>query len=771
MGIPVIGRSFPRIDGEEKVTGRAQFGADVELRGLLHGRVLLSPHAHARIRRLSKDPALAVPGVVAVVTAEDLPHGDAVPSERGRALLARGEVRFAGEPVAVVVAESEAAAQDGLERLAERCEYEALPALIDPETAADPGAPLVQPGLAGRSAEGALHAALATAEEPQEGGASNVVSRVRFSRGDVDRGLRDAEVVVSRRYRTSIVHQAYIEPHVATAEYDPARRRLTVWTPTQGLFYTREHVAAALGLPESSVRVVPMTVGGGFGGKVLLLEPLAGALAMRLRRPVRLTLTRADEFRTGTPAPQSVFDVSVGARRDGTLLALRARFLFDAGALPGAPVSIAALMLGGYYRIPHLDVRGREVLTHKLPNGAYRAPGAPQATFAIESAVDQLARTLGLDPLEFRLRNVARDGDPMPNGEAWPRIGLREALLALQDDPITRGPRGPQSARGASPRAGAAGCLYGVGVAVGGWLGGIEPASACVRLNTDGTVQVLVGSVDISGTATALTQIAAEAMGMPLDRVRIVSADSDSAPASGMSGGSKITYTVGAAVQHAAEDARRQILALAAARLEAAHADLEILDGKVQVKGAPARAVAIADLARLTSGFGAGRPPVFGVASEAITQRAPAFGAHAARVSVDPESGRTAVLEYAVAQDVGRAINPAAVRAQIHGGVAQGIGWALLERMDFDEAGSLATGSFLDYAVPRATHVPSMRVMLVEVPSERGPYGAKGVGEPPVVPVAAAIANGVASATGARVTELPMTPESLVRAIEDRHRG
>ncbi len=258
---------------------------------------------------------------------------------------------------------------------------------------------------------------------------------------------------------------------------------------------------------------------------------------------------------------------------------------------------------------------------------------------------------------------------------------------------------------------------------------------------------------------------------MPLDRIRVVSADSDSAPAAGMSGGSKITYTVGAALKQAAEDARRQLILLAASRLEAAPADLEIVDGKAQVRGAPARAVAVAELARLTSGFGAANPPIFGVASEAITQRAPAFGAHAARVQVDPESGRTRVLEYAVAQDVGRAINPAAVRAQIHGGVAQGIGWALLERMDFDESGGLGTGSFLDYAIPKAGDVPPIRVTLVEVPSERGPYGAKGVGEPPVVPVAAAVANGIAAATGARLTGLPMTPESVVRALAESGRG
>lgn len=756
MPFSVVGRSIPRIDGEEKVTGRTQFPADYDVRGLLHARLLLSPHAHARIRRVPKDAALAAPGVVAVLTADDLPFGEATPNARGRCLLARGEVRFAGEPVAVVVGESEAAAGDGLERLVAAAEFDVLPALVDPVAAADPAAPLVQPGLAGKSAEGGLHAAVKAADDAPEGSASNVSTRVRFSRGDIETGFRDADLVISRTYRTSIVHQAYIEPHATVADYDPGARRLTVWTGTQGQFYVRENVAAVLRLPESSVRIVPLAVGGGFGSKILLLEPLVGAIAMVLRRPVRLVLTRSDEFRTGTPAPQSVVDVRLGARRDGTLIALQARLLFDAGALPGAPVSIAALLLGGYYRIPHLDIRGQEVLTHKAPVGAYRAPGAPQATFALESAVADVARTLGHDPIEFRLRNASQEGDPMPNGEAWPRIGLREVLQAVQEDPLWR------------RRTGDGG---GVGVAIGGWPGGLEPASACVRLNTDGTVHVIVGSVDISGTATALAQIAAETLSLPIERLRLIGADSDSAPAAGMSGGSKITYTVGSAVARAADDARRQILRLAARRLEAAEGDLELIDGMVRVRGVPARTVALADLAKLTSGFGASHPPIFGTASEAIIQRAPAFGAHLARVQVDTETGRVGIKEYAVAQDVGRAINPAAVYGQIHGGVVQGIGWALLEQMVYDEHGSLTTGAFVEYALPRAAEVPPIRITLVEVPVPHGPYGAKGVGEPPVVPVAAAIANAIADGCGVRLTQLPIVPEAVVAALAESRRS
>jgi CO/xanthine dehydrogenase Mo-binding subunit len=755
MAFSVIGQSLPRIDGEEKVTGRAQFAADYDLRGLLHARLLLSPHAHAAIKRLPIAAARATPGVVAVFTADDLPFGEEAPNVRGRCLLARGEARFVGEPIAVVVAASEAAATDGLERLAWGAEFEPLPALVDPLAAADPASPLVQPGLAGKSGEASLHAALKVDEEAADQRPSNIASRVQFRRGDIERGLGEADLVIGRTFRTSVIHQAYIEPHATVADYEPTAHRLTIWTATQGLFYARENVAQVLGLPESSVRIVPMPVGGGFGAKILLLEPIAGALAMVLRRPVRLVLTRSDEFRTATPAPQSTLEVRLGAKRDGRLVAIQARLLFDAGALPGAPVNIAALMLGGNYQAPHLDIQGREVLTHKAPVGAYRAPGAPQAAFALESVIDDLARSFGQDPIEFRLRNASQAGDPMPNGEPWPRIGLRESLQAVQQNPVWRGRE--RDGRG-------------VGVAAGGWLGGIEPASACVRMNTDGTAQVIVGSVDISGTATALAQVAAEMLGVSVSRVRVIGADSDSAPAAGMSGGSKITYTMGSAVLKAAEDARRQVLALAASRLEAAEADLEIDDGVVQVRGVPSRTIAVADLVKLTSGFGAGHPPIFGVASEAIVQRAPAFGAHVARVRVDGDSGRVRVVDYVVAQDVGRAINPAAVRGQIHGGVAQGIGWALLERMIYDENGSLATGTFLDYALPRASDVPSIQVALVEVPAERGPFGAKGVGEPPIVPVAAAIANAIADASGARVETLPIVPEAVVSALAQTRR-
>jgi CO/xanthine dehydrogenase Mo-binding subunit len=502
-----------------------------------------------------------------------------------------------------------------------------------------------------------------------------------------------------------------------------------------------------------------MPVGGGFGGKFVLIEPLLAVIAVAAKRPVRLVLTRMEEFLATNPSPQCIIEVKTGARRDGTLTALQARVVFDTGVYPGSPLQIACLLLGGYYRFPNLDIHGYEVLTNRFGPGAYRAPGAPQATFAIESQLDELARKLGLDPLELRLRNAVAEGDPQPDGTPWPRIGLRECLERLRAHPAWRD-------RGAPPRGGdAAGRREGVGIAVGGWPGGLEPAAAACRLDNDGRVTVVTGSVDLTGTNTTLALIAAEVLGLRPDQVRVVNGDSDAAPFAGVSGGSKITYTVGAAVRRAAEDARQQILRIAADVLESSVEDLEIVDGTVQVRGAPARALPLAEIGRLSTTFGARFAPVDGRGTSAITANAPGFAAQLARVAVDEETGEVAVRRYVAVQDVGRALNPAAVEGQLHGGVAQGIGWALYERMVFDEDGRLLTASFLDYAVPSATRVPPIETAFVEVPSADGPFGAKGVGEPPVVPGAAAVANAVRDAVGVRVTEIPITPERLLRAL------
>jgi len=751
----VIGQPLRRLDGGPKVSGLTRYAGDIRLPGMLHARLVLSPHAHARILRIDAKAAASLPGVVGIFSSRDLPIRDPDLSNRNHSPLAIDRVLFHGHPVVAVVAESEALAEDAAALV--EIEYEARPAVVHLMEAMRPDAPLVREAGEGRMDEElAMHGAEGGAQGVKESMAPNVASTVHFSRGDVARGLSEADVVIERRYHTSMVHQGYLEPQTAVASVD-ALGNVTVWASTQALFYARSEVAEALGLPEHRVRVVGMPLGGGFGGKFVLLEPLAAALAMAVRRPVSLVLTRMEDFLATNPAPQSLLELKTGAQPDGRLTALRAQVIFDAGAFAGAPVGIACLLLGGYYRFPHLEIRGYEVLTHKPGVGAYRAPGAVQATFAIESQMDEMARELGMDPLELRLLNAVQEGDPMPNGKPWPKIGLRTCLEELKKQREGRrrepgGERKPGSRRG-------------VGVAVGGWVGGVEPASAVCRMNRDGSLSVIVGSVDMSGTNTGLAQIAAEAFGMPVELVEVINADTDAAPYAGASGGSKITYTVGAAVQRAAADARQQLLAIAAHQLEAAADDLEIVNREVRVRGVPSRSIAVSELAALTMQFGGKYEPVFGRGSTATVARSPGFAVHLAEVEVEAETGRAAVVDHLVVQDVGRALNPPAIEGQIQGAVAQGVGWALLERMAYDDHGQLLSATLMDYALPQADQVPRVNTVLVEVPSDFGPFGAKGVGEPPVIGAAAAIANAIADATGHRFTELPITSEAIAQAL------
>jgi CO/xanthine dehydrogenase Mo-binding subunit len=744
----VIGKATRRIEGLEKITGAARYAEDIRLPGMLHARLLLSPYPKARILRLDRAAALRVPGVTAVVTSADLaPMGNSA-----RSMLASTFTRYTGEPVAVLLAESEEAATDGIEALRTGSEFEPLQAVLTIEEALREGAPLVRESTEFEEGDAQAHATV-TVEQKHTERPSNIANRVTFTRGNAEEGLRQADVVVRRSYTTARIHQGYIEPQSTVAAIDPVTRELTIYTSTQGIFYVRAETAKALDLSQQQVKVVPMTVGGGFGGKILVFQPLAGALAMMTKRPVRLILTRNEDFLTTEPGPATRIDLELGAMRDGSLVALRAAGQFDSGCSPGSPLSIAGLLLGGYYRIPNLAIEMIDVLTNKPAVGAYRAPGAPQATFAIESAMSELAAQLGQDPLAFRLRHASAAGDPMPHNRPWAKMGLREVLQALDAHPMRRRPKAPGE---------------GIGIAVGGWPGGLESATACIRANTDGTFQVLTGAVDITGTATTIGLIAAEVLGVPADKVGVVTPDTGQAPYAGMSGGSKITYTVGKAVHLAAEDARRQILNIAASHLEARIDDLEIADGAVRVKGSPGAKIAIAEIATMSMRFGAKYPPVFGQGSTAVTRQSPGFAGHMVRVRVDPETGVVTILEYVAAQDVGFAINPAAVEGQMLGGVVQGVGWGLFEQVAYDETGGLLTGTLTDYTIPKAPYAPRIQTILVELPSDDGPFGAKGVGEPPVIPAAAAIANAVADATGVRLTMLPMTPERVAQALGGR---
>lgn len=750
-----IGQSVRRLDGGEKVTGLTRFAGDVQLPHMVHARLVLSPHAHARIARIDGRQAAERPGVLGVFAAADLGLAKVDPTARSKSPLALDHALFVGHPVAAVVAETAAIAEDAAALV--EVDYEPLPAAVDAVTAMREDAPHVRAAAAaGGEAELAMHGAATGGERLREAVGPNVVSTQRFHRGDLARGFAEAAVVVERRFETPMVHQGYLEPRAVVADADQLGG-LTIWTATQALFFTRSEVCEALGLPEHRVRIVATPLGGGFGAKFVLLEPLAGALALRLHRPVSVVMTRTEEFLSTTPAPPAVIELKVGARRDGTLTALEGRAVFDAGAYAGAPLGIALLLMGSYYQVPNIELRGYEVLTHKPGNGAYRAPGAVQATFALESVMDELARATGLDPIDLRLRNASRSGDPMVTGQPWPKMGLVECLERLR---VERGRRAATPAGSANGR-----YRRGTAVAIGGWMGGIEPANAACRLDRDGTLSILVGTVDMSGTNTALAQIAAEAFGLPVEDIRVVNGDSDSAPYAGASGGSKITYTVGVAVERAAREARRQLLAIAADRLEAAVEDLEVVDRAVRVRGVPGRAVALAELAKASMQFGAKYEPVFGRGGSATVARSPAFAAHLSEVEVDTETGAIRVTRHLTVQDVGRAINPAAVEGQIQGGVVQGIGWALLERMPYDAEGQLLSATLMDYALPQSDQAPSVESVLLEVASEYGPFGAKGVGEPPVVGVPAAVANAVADATGRRFTSLPITAQVVVEAL------
>ena len=748
-----VGQRVRRVDAPPKLTGQERFTGDLRVPGMLIARPVTSPYAHARIRGIDATRALAVPGVARVLTADDLPLARDENGQPVKAPIASGETVHAGQFVALVLAESDAAAQDGV--AAVEVDYEELAVVSTLDAALDPASPHIrETRQQANEEEAAMHNADAAlkAEENDELQAPNVSNSVHFSRGDVAAGFAAADAVIELTIESQMVHQGYLEPQVCLVDIEPLGD-LTVYTSTQAAFYCRTRVAETVGLPTQRVKVVPMPVGGGFGGKFVLIEPLVAAAALAAGRPVLLRYSRMDDFLAGNPAPDCRITVKLGAKRDGEITALEARLIFDTGASGGSPLQIAAILLGGYYRFPNLEIRGNEVLTNKPGAGAYRAPGAQQATFAIESAIDELARKLDIDPLAFRLRNCAVEGDLRPNGGAWPRIGLKECLEALGKHPAWR-EREAARAKG-----------RGVGIAVGGWPGGIEPATAVCRLDINGKLTVVLGSVDLTGTNTTFAQIAAETFGLTSDDIEVTTAATDAAPFAGGTGGSKITYTVGKAVQEAAEEAKRQILAVASEALEASVDDLELVEGAVRVRGVPGSGMSLKEIAGKTMGFAAPYAPVYGTGSTAIRESAPGFAAHLVEVEIDEITGETRPVRYVAVQDVGFAINPAAVEAQIHGGVAQGLGWALYEGMVYDDEGQLLTATLMDYTLPRAGMVPPIETVLVEVPSEHGAYGAKGAGEPPAIPGAAAVANAIHDLTGQRMTRLPIKPETMARAL------
>lgn len=745
-----LGKPRPLIDGLDKVTGHVTYVADVTLPNMLYMKPILSDYAHARILGVHKEEALALAGVVAVLSAGDLPTRDKMISSRNSAVLAKDKVLFAGQPVAVVVAESEAAAADaaGLVYI----DYEPLPAVVSLEDAMRPEAPAVWPeGLPSDDDDMSdMHADTVKGDAKEAGDKpNNVSSSNHYERGDLERGFAEADVVIERRYKTNLVHQAYLENHAVVADPDPLGRGITLYTSTQGQYAVRDIVAKLLDFADSQVTVKTMTVGGGFGAKYGIYEPLVASVALALSRPVKMVLSRSEDFRSTTPAPAIIIELKTGAKKDGSVTALQARVMVDNGVFSFHHGGIVATLLGGYYRWPNLKIDAYEVHTHKLQVGAYRAPGAPQATFAIESSMDDLARGLALDPLEFRLKNAVEGGDPNGTNELWPEgIGLKKVLQRLREHPLWQTRRPGE----------------GVGVAVGGWPTAAGSAEALCRVDSDGSVRVSVGTVDISGVNSGFALVVAETMGVSPDQVVIEGTGTDGAygPASG---GSQITYSTAGAVQQAVHEAKGQLIKLAAEMFEAAEADIDIVEGQAQVKGVPDKTIPLSALVKR------GRRKLGGIVAEGRArppQNAPGFVAHLIKVDVDKATGVVTPRDYVTVQDVGFAINPLLLEGQMHGGAVQGLGLALHEAMVFDESGQLLTTGFFNYSLPRSDNVPRVEAIFVENPSPHGPFGARGIGEPPITAGPAAVANAIKDATGARITELPIRQETLWRALRNQ---
>jgi CO/xanthine dehydrogenase Mo-binding subunit len=757
-----IGLSIPRFDAPEKVTGRTQYVTDLHLAGLLQARLLRSPHAHARIKRIDVTRARALPGVRAVLTAADIPQLKPGPKTRAHALLAIDRVVFAGQPVAAVAADDAAIADEALDLI--EVEYEPLPVAADPVASMSPDAPRVPDrGTEADTSEAQAHSGIAVSGTQTSTKAANIAQQGRLTRGDVAAEMARADVVVEQTYRVPMVHQGYIEPHAAIADYDP-HGRVTIWTSTQGAFACRAEVADVLDLPEARIKVIPMECGGGFGGKIrALLEPLAVLLSRASGRPVSLVMSRREELQAGMPAPGVIIRLKTGVKQDGTPLALEAETIVESGAYSGSLLTMSAVFLASVYLWPAFDVVGYEVLTNKPSVAAYRAPLAPQTHFAIDSHMDHIAHKLGLEPATYKLRYLQQGGDTMANNQAWAINGARECYEQLTNHRLWR-ERDEWRASGGRDGHG----LRGTGLAIGGWVPNIQPTSATVRLDSDGTVAVVTGSVDIAGTNMGLALIAAEAYGVDIERVRIVTGDTDSSPLTGLSAGSKTTYTVGAAVADAARDARKQTLAIAARELEVAIEDLDLDSDSVVVRGVPDKSIKLATIGKRSNTFGSPIPPVLGSASLAFDVQAPAFAAELARLEIDPDTGEVTLHDFVVAQDVGKAINPLGIEGQMQGGAVQSLGFALTEGLQYDGEGRLTNPSLLDYRKLTAADLPNIETIIVEVPAPAGPFGARGVGEPPIVPAPAAIANAIEDATGLRLTELPLTPEKIALGLASR---
>ena len=742
----VVGTRPVRHDGTDKVTGRAIYGADIQLPGLLHGKILRSPHAHARIKSIDTERASAHPGVLAVMTHADLPWTDDRLMEVGEdqvmslrylstAVLADEKALHKGHPVAAVAASNPHAAEEALDLI--EVEYEVLPAVTNVEDAMKPGAPVLHENITAPEGLGF---------EAQAG--SNVAGHSQQVLGDAEAAFAEADVVVEREFRTKMVHQGYIEPQTCTALWGQDGR-LTIWNSSQGQFGMRDQICRVLDVPVSEVKVVPLEIGGGFGGKLrAYLEPVAALLSKKTGHPVKITMSRADVLEATGPTSGSYTKIKVGATKDGKLIAGKALIAFESGAYPGSSHNGAATSMFSPYEIDNIHLDSYDVVDNMPSTAAYRAPGAPMGAFAGESVIDEIAEKLGIDPVELRLKNAAREGTRMANGVAHPCIGAVEMMEAVYEHPHYNAPLADEHT--------------GRGVAFGSWGNGAGPACVIANLQINGKFSLVEGSVDIGGTRTAVSQQFAEVLGIPVEDVMPQIGDTDSIGYTSNTGGSSVAFKSGYAAYEAAHDVKRQLIERAARVWETDVENVRYDEGTLSHASDPELSMSYKEVAETANATGG---PIVGRANVTSTGAARAYAAMIVDVRVDPDTGKTDVTRCTAFQDAGIAIHPSYVEGQIQGGAAQGIGWALNEEYNMAEDGRMNNTSLLDYRMPTALDLPMIEAVIVEVPNPGHPFGIRGVGEAGIVPPLAAMANAVYRATGVRMTDLPMSPPVVAASL------
>jgi xanthine dehydrogenase molybdenum-binding subunit len=739
----VIGTRPIRPDGIDKVIGRARYGADYSFPGMLFGKVLRSPHAHARIKSINIEKARKLPGVKAVVTGEHLPNlknetiamGEQPmnPHYLSLNILARGKVLYDGHAIAAVAATNPHIAEEALGLI--EVEYEVLPPAMTVEDAMAPNAPILLPELRSKDAP----------DKP-----TNIASHIPIKRGDVEAAFKSADFVVEREFRTAMVHQGYIEPHNAVATYT-ADGHATIYCSTQGPFEVRALSAQVLGMEAGKIRVVPAEIGGGFGGKTTIyLEPVAVMLAKETGHPVKMVMTRGEVLRATGPTSGSTIRVKMGCTKDGTITGAKVWMAYEAGAFPGSPVGAGMLTILAPYNIEHAQIDAFDVVVNRPKTAAYRAPGATNAAFAAETVIDELAEKCGIDPLDFRIRNGAREGVPGPMGP-YKRIGMIETCEAIKNSPHYKSKlTGPNRGRG---------------VATGFWFNVGFQSSADVHLHADGTASVVTGSPDIGGSRASMAMIAAEVLGLDFNDVRPLVADTDSIGHTDVTGGSRVTFATGLAVYEAANDVVRQLKERAARLWERKFDEIEFRDGKVSSKN---NGVPPLTLKEIAGKLGRTGGPITGRANVNARGVGPAFATTCVDVEVDPETGKVQILRVTCAQDAGKAVHPSYVEGQMQGGTVQGIGWALNEEYFYDAKGQLRNAGFLDYRMPTCLDLPPIETVIVEVANPGHPLGIRGVGEVSIVPPVAAVANAIYRAVGVRMTQTPMSPPRLLKAIHNK---